>query len=90
MLVLLIIYFILVSNCLATNKIKHYNEYVSSQLNINTNINNIIAKLDNLAKNMCINKEGIEYYKNRNSIQSFVNNINKYILAPDGTVKCHS
>lgn len=39
MLVLLIIYFILVSNCLATNKIEHYNEYVSSQLNTNTNIN---------------------------------------------------
>jgi len=37
MLVLLIIYFILVSNCLATNKIEHYNEYVSSQLNTNIN-----------------------------------------------------
>ncbi len=55
-----------------------FNHELKYCIEVKTDLNDILDKLDNLAKNISINKEGMEYYKNRNSIDNFIKNINSY------------
>lgn len=55
-----------------------FNHELKYCIEVKTDLNDILDKLDNLAKNISINKVGMEYYKNRNSIDSFIKNISFY------------
>jgi len=56
-----------------------FNHNMKHAIKVEKNENDILLKLDNLNKNLVYNKQGHEYYTNRNSVQSFLTNFNNLI-----------